>query len=204
MKLFNFFSKKPKDKKYSFVECKYDDYFTYLVESLKGFKSQQDASRFLYDESHKGRLEQVSEFREYRYGELYILKAGWNIVKSHEIVNKLNLSIFPKLIDCFISEENGLYIVRKIPNNKGKNYKQCSTYWDEVSEYGKMKALFETQLLDKIGYTIRLTDYIRVLDDGKIMIPSFDVLSKEDPMSKSEAIDRYTSFCEWLQDFYKE
>lgn len=116
------------------------------------------------------------------------------------IVNDLHLSIFPRLIEYF-EIQNSYYIITKVPNNTGKNMRECSDYFmGKVSGSVKQQAFLDVGKLEAGGYGVILNDNIKINNDGLFMIPWFDLLTREERKEiYPEATERFDYFCKWLR-----
>ena len=182
---------KESGKKYSFTEYSYDAYFYNLIKELKSVQEPKQADSFLLAESKKGPLEMVgNSYVLFRYGEYYILSSlantGEKVVKDYEIVNSLHLTIFPRLIEYFVLNEN-FYIITKIPHNTSKNIAECSSpIAGDASDAAKRIASSELVLLEQNGYVLLPTFRfsVRINEDGNIMIPEFELMTLAEATEK--------------------
>ena len=198
-----FFKKRENGQKYSSAEYSYDVYFHKLLDNLQSQRCAKCADEYLLAESRKGPLEMVNNsYVLFRYGEYYILSClahfGEKIVKDHEIVNNLHLTIFPRLIEYFVMDGN-FYIITKIPHNKGKNIADCPSYIpniDNTSDVTKRTAMEELKKLEKNGFVLLPTFRfcVRINDDGKIMIPEFELRTLDEATEMSILGDVYARY----------
>ena len=181
----------------------YDKYFSYLVMKLKGFQNFKEGEEFLSLESKKNQLENVNDsFVLYRYGEFYInvmLESfGEKFVSDHEIVNGLHLTTFPRLVDVIIIDGR-YFIITIIPNNKGKNIAACSDYLGCAKglPLPTIKHVFRDLMeLEANGYVLspKFRYCIKINDDGNIILPDFDLYTKEEVLKSGMISDVYNRY----------
>ena len=204
-------------KKYSFVEYAYDSYLGNFLKTIKGMSSSE-ATRFLIDETEKGHIEKASKYAHIllRHGEFYITIAspyyGEKFVKDHEIVNSLNLTTFPFLIEWFITAGGDMIIVTRISGNTGQNINDRPSYSianikNEVSDFAKQSVIRELKVLERHGYLVdpKFRYCVRMNDDGRIIMPHFPLIPVEEVMSRAndrflkEIYGRYGMFGNYLE-----
>ncbi len=139
----------------------------------------------------------------YRYGEYSFISmledSGKAYVESLEIVNNLNLSIFPRLILPKRYEDGSMYIVVKIPGNVGEDIKwgQCLTEVCNLSETAKQQVVSDLIKLEDAGYLLlpKFRFSVGVTPDGHVMIPDVPLVKKEDAQKfLSDIYARYSMF----------
>ena len=171
-------------KRYVQTEYAYDRFFWELIQDLKALPaSEQDA--FLRDTAEKGLIEMVDNCRiHFRYKEFYILCMirvfGEKVVRDHEIVNSLGLYTFPQLIEYIAPPEtNSMIIITRVSGNTGKNLAECYYYQHLTSNKRKRAVIDDLKKLESHGYvlTSRFRHSVRINDDGRIVIPAFDLVS---------------------------
>lgn len=188
-------------KKYSFIEYAYDSYFGNFLKTINGM-SNSEATKFIFAETEKGHIEKASKHAHVllRHGEFYVNIAspyyGDKFVKDHEIVNSLNLTTFPFLIEWFITAGGDMIIVTRISGNTGQNINDRPSYSianikNEVSDFAKQSVIRELKVLERHGYLVdpKFRYCVRMNDDGRIIIPHFPLIPVEEV--KSIANDRF-------------
>lgn len=170
--------KKDEGKCYLRTECLYDDYFNNLIQTLKGL-SPMEVDEFLDAESEKGNIEmRIYNYVLYRYKEFYIT-SGYiidedKLVKGYEIVNGLNLTTFPQLVEW----HNTLGIVTMIPGNTGKNIVESPKFMpgydnEKIQNSARCRVIDDLKKLESNGYMLsrRNLQAMRINDNGNIIIP---------------------------------
>lgn len=180
-----------------------DKYLIELFEKLDLYSSGSEVDKIFSSLSTTpGKLEK-RDWVNYRYGEYSFISMFENFgkayVESLEIVNNLNLSIFPKLILPKRYEDGSMYIVVKIPGNVGEDIKwgQCLTEVYNLSETAKQQAVSDLIKLEDAGYLLlpKFRFSVGVTPDGHVMIPDVPLIKKEDAQKfLSDIYARYSMF----------
>lgn len=180
-----------------------DKYLIELFEKLDLYSSGSEVDKIFSSLSTTpGKLEK-RDWVNYRYGEYSFISMFENFgkayVESLEIVNNLNLSIFPKLILPKRYEDGCMYIVVKIPGNVGEDIKwgQCLTEVYNLSETAKQQAVSDLIKLEDAGYLLlpKFRFSVGVTPDGHVMIPDVPLIKKEDAQKfLSDIYARYSMF----------
>ena len=180
-----------------------DKYLIELFEKLDLYSSGSEVDKIFSSLSTTpGKLEK-RDWVNYRYGEYSFISMfdnfGKAYVESLEIVNNLNLSIFPKLILPKRYEDGSMYIVVKIPGNVGEDIKwgQCLTEVYNLSETAKQQAVNDLIKLEDAGYLLlpKFRFSVGVTPDGHVMIPDVPLIKKEDAQKfLSDIYARYSMF----------
>ena len=179
-------------------EDAHDDYLMSLLDHADRYGSSE-MDKFLLSESRKGRIE-LRDYNNFRYGEYTFISmltgAGQKYVDDLEIVNHLDLTIFPKLIRVFKADQSSMLIVVKIPGNKGKDIAWGSCLAD-ITESAMKETAKELRMLEDAGYFLlpRFRFSVGVTPDGHIMIPDFSLVKKADAQGILDDIySRYEMF----------
>ena len=180
-----------------------DKYLIELFEKLDLYSSGSEVDKIFSSLSTTpGKLEK-RDWVNYRYGEYSFISMFENFgkayVESLEIVNNLNLSIFPKLILPKRYEDGSMYIVVKIPGNVGEDIKwgQCLTEVYNLPETAKQQAVCDLIKLEDAGYLLlpKFRFSVGVTPDGHVMIPDVPLIKKEDAQNfLSDIYARYSMF----------
>ena len=179
-----------------------DSYISTLFQRLKSFDEGNDAVEFLDAEEMRRRIEKRSpvNFRYYEYSFIFMLKQnGAKYVDQLKIVNALNLSIFPQLIGVYEYTDNKVIIVTKINGNTGKEDIEWGSIWNVCNAPAPMKekAVEDLKTLETAGYLLSPTfrGAVGVTPDGRIIIPDFSLIKKEDALDfLDEIYCRYKMF----------
>ena len=181
----------------------FDKYFSNLVMKLKGVEKFQEGEHYLSLESKMSHIENVNDsFVLYRYGEFYInvmlQSFGEKFVNDHEIVNGLHLTTFPRLVDVIIIEGR-YFIITFIPNNKGINIGSCPDFLGEAKglPLQSIKHVFrELMELEANGYVLspKFRYCIKINDDDNIILPDFDLYTKEEAVKCGMISDVYNRY----------
>ena len=189
-------------KTYVFEEYN-DSYIETLFEGLKSFREGNDAIKFLdIEEAFGGRIEKrgAINFRYHEYSFIFMLKqSGKKYVDQLEVVNALNLSIFPQLIRVYEYIDNKVIIVTKINGNTGREDIEWGNTWNVCNTPAPMKekAVEDLKTLETAGYLLSPTfrGTVGVTPDGRIIIPDFSLIKKEDALDfLDEIYSRYKMF----------
>lgn len=188
-------------KTYVFEEYN-DSYVSTLFQRLKSFDEGNDAVEFLDAEEMRRRIEKRSpvNFRYYEYSFIFMLKQnGAKYVDQLKIVNALNLSIFPQLIGVYEYTDNKVIIVTKINGNTGKEDIEWGSIWNVCNAPAPMKekAVEDLKTLETAGYLLSPTfrGAVGVTPDGRVIIPDFSLIKKEDALDfLDEIYSRYKMF----------
>ena len=179
-----------------------DKFLKELFERLYGYSLGSEIDKAFYNLSVMGKLER-RDLVNYRYGEYTFISMLGHFGEAHvealEIVNKLNLSIFPRLILHRRYKDGKMYIVVKIPGNVGEDIKWglCSTEIDNLSETAKQQAVSDLHKLEDAGYLLlpKFRFSVGVTHDGHVMIPDIPLIKKEDAQNfLSDIYARYSRF----------
>ncbi len=179
-----------------------DKFLKEFFERLYGYSSGSEIDKAFYNLSVMGKLER-REVINYRYGEYTFISMlrhyGEEYVEALEIVNKLNLSIFPRLTLHRRYDDGSMYIVVKIPGNVGEDIKwgRCLTEIYSLSETAKQQAVSDLQKLEDAGYLLlpKFRFSVGVTPDGHVMIPDVPLVKKEDARNILDDIyARYSMF----------
>ena len=188
-------------KTYVFEEYN-DSYVSTLFQRLKSFDEGNDAVEFLDAEEMRRRIEKRSpvNFRYYEYSFIFMLKQnGAKYVDQLKIVNALNLSIFPQLIGVYEYTDNKVIIVTKINGNTGREDIEWGNTWNVCNTPAPMKekAVEDLKTLETAGYLLSPTfrGAVGVTPDGRVIIPDFSLIKKEDALDfLDEIYCRYKMF----------
>lgn len=189
-------------KTYVFEEYN-DSYIETLFEGLESFKEGNDAISFLdIEEAFGERIEKRDpvNFRYHEYSFIYMLKQYGEIyVDQLKVVNALNLSIFPQLIRVYEYIDGKIIIVTKIHGNTGKEDIEWGNSWNVCNTPTPMKekAVEDLKTLEAAGYLLSPTfrGSVGVTPDGRIIIPDFSLIKKEDALDfLDEIYCRYKMF----------
>lgn len=162
-----------------------DSYVNTLFERLKSFDEGNDAVEFLDAKEMRRRIEKRSpvNYRYYEYSFILMLK-GNKYVNQLKIVNALNLSIFPQLIGVYEYTDNDMIIVTKIHGHTSKKDIEWGNAWNVCNTPAAMKeiAVKDLKILEAAGYLLNPTFRfsVGVASDGRIIIPAFFLIKKED------------------------
>ena len=181
-----------------------DEYLERLVTRLKACVNDYKKScRILKEESEKGYLVNYEGVR-FRRGEYNIHEMltshGHNYAEHLDIVTKLHLSLFPRLIETF---DVGFYtyIITHIEGTTKTDLVQEYKYEGEISEQAYRDAVKDIKTLEKNGYYLLPTFRycICVNNNGRIIIPEVPLISIEeaDPQLVRDVFTRYGHLCPW-------
>ena len=171
-----------------------------IFERLDFYQTGAEVDEVLWTMSDMGRIERRSP-NNYRRGEYTFISMlkhfGQEYVDSLEIVNNLNLSIFPILIRPFEYEDGSMVVAIKIPGNTGKDIEwgQSEDVYN-LPEAAKQEAVTDLRKLEEAGYLLqpKFRFSVGVTPNGHVMIPDVPLVRKEDAQDIIDIYSRYNMF----------
>ena len=173
---------------------KYDDFMKNIVERIR-FYDNETLTESLMTMIKRGDIEQVGG-NFYKYKNFHILelfkKDGNNYSQKLKTLDKLDLSITPKLVET-IDKEKNVYIITQIQGTEKSN---LTPLWkignQNISKENKLIAFKDLQKLTKAGFVddriAGSNELWYVNSDNKIILPNFDRLRPITPTDKPRKI----------------
>ena len=180
------------------LRCGYDEYLKWLIGELKSGRHSKNVSQFLLEESGKGHLEEhhVVRFRRGEYNLITMFaEHAERVVNDLTLVNSLNLTSFPRLVETIEISPAEVVIITFTPHAKQQDVIDESRTNAPKESY--LKVSKELMYLWEKGFVLDATFRYNVCvnDCKEIIIPSFHVFRAKDVSDRLQDIFiRYTMF----------